>query len=98
MTINEHLNTQAQYHLIIHGTVQGVFFRKSSLEIATQLNLHGWVNNNKNKTVSLLIRGKKENCKKMIKWCHKGPPQAKVSNVIIRKEHPNYPKNSFIIK
>tara|TARA_B100000131_G_scaffold316487_1_gene356648 strand:- start:81 stop:377 length:297 start_codon:yes stop_codon:yes gene_type:complete len=87
-----------QYHLTIHGKVQGVYFRQSSQEIATKLNLCGWVKNNTNKTVSMLITGSKENCKQMINWCKKGSNQANVTAIQIQEEPITYLKKQFTIQ
>ncbi|RAP26943.1 acylphosphatase [Candidatus Marinamargulisbacteria bacterium SCGC AG-333-B06] len=93
---NKH--TLSQYQLTIHGHVQGVFFRQSSLAIATQLKLAGWVTNNSNKTVSILIMGPNEACQQMITWCHKGPSKATVTNLEIKQETPTYHNKPFIIQ
>ena len=89
--------TIKQYQLNISGHVQGVFFRQSSLEIAKQLKLSGWVCNKQNQTVNMLIKGTEKDCQKMITWCQKGPPQANVKKVTIKKESPTYTKNTFTI-
>ena len=86
-----------QFQLNISGHVQGVFFRQSSLKIANQLKLSGWVCNNDNQTVSMCIKGTEINCQKMITWCHQGPPQAKITKVTIKEESPTFTKNTFII-
>ena len=87
-----------QYHLTIHGKVQGVYFRQSSKEIATTLNLNGWVKNNRDKTVSMLITGSKKNCNQMINWCKKGSNQANVTAIQVQEEPVSYPKKNFTIQ
>ena len=92
------MNHKKQYQLTIYGDVQGVFFRKTSLDLATVLKLTGWVKNNTDQTVSLLIKGSNKNCQKMIEWCKKGPKNANVSNIDITEEPPSFASTTFKIK
>ena len=70
-----------QVYLIISGKVQGVFYRISCQEIAQGLGLTGWVKNLPTGQVEVLAQGEKEKIEKLIEWCKKGPPGAKVSEV-----------------
>ena len=47
-------------HLLIFGTVQGVFFRKSTQQKALALGLVGWVRNRKEGTVEVYAEGEEE--------------------------------------
>ena len=68
-------------HLLIFGTVQGVFFRKSTLQKATELKLKGWVRNRKEGTVEVQAEGPEEALIQLLQWCGKGPPTSKVEKV-----------------
>ncbi len=68
-------------HLIIEGRVQGVWFRDSTREEATRLNLTGWVKNRFDGSVELIAEGPREKVEKLVEWCHHGPPAARVSRV-----------------
>ena len=68
-------------HLLIFGTVQGVFFRKSTLQKATELKLTGWVRNRKDGTVEVQAEGSEEALIQLLQWCGKGPPRSKVEKV-----------------
>ena len=72
-----------QAHLIVSGKVQGVFYRASCQEIAVKYGLKGWVKNISTGQVEVLAQGEKEKIEKLIEWCKKGPPNAKVSEVKI---------------
>ena len=74
---------QNRVHLIIHGDVQGVFFRDFVNKTATALKLKGWVRNTSEKTVEVVAEGEKENLKELIEKCKKGPPFADVENISI---------------
>lgn len=44
-------------HLMIHGRVQGVWYRAWAVETARQLGLAGWVRNRSNGCVEALVEG-----------------------------------------
>ncbi|MBW4603425.1 MAG: acylphosphatase [Calothrix sp. FI2-JRJ7] len=68
-------------HIYISGRVQGVGYRYSTVETATQLGLNGWVRNLPDKRVEAVFEGKREIVEQMIRWCHEGPPAALVETV-----------------
>ncbi len=68
-------------HLIIEGRVQGVWFRDSTRNEATKLNLTGWVKNRFDGSVELVAEGAQPEVGKLIDWCHHGPPAARVTRV-----------------
>ena len=67
--------------LIIHGKVQGVFFRASTCNKARALGLCGFVRNREDGTVEVVAEGKKERLLDLTDWCHSGPEMAKVVSV-----------------
>ena len=71
-------------HLLITGSVQGVFYRARTKEKAEEFSLTGWVKNTSDNKVEILAEGKEENLKKLIKWCHNGPKNAIVKDVKIK--------------
>jgi acylphosphatase len=73
-------------HLYIKGRVQGVFFRAETQKAAQGFNITGWVRNIADGRVEALIEGEDADVNKMIAWCHKGPPAARVEEVIITEE------------
>jgi len=73
-------------HLIIEGRVQGVWFRESTRRKALSLGVTGWVRNLPDGTVEVVAEGDEDKVKELVKWCHKGPPAAKVTNVREEKE------------
>jgi acylphosphatase len=74
---------QNRVHLIIHGDVQGVFFRDFVNKTANILKLKGWVRNAPEGTVEVVAEGEKENLNELIERCKKGPPFASVENISI---------------
>jgi acylphosphatase len=70
-----------QLNLIIHGRVQGVFFREFGCEEARRLGLVGTIQNNSDDTVSAVAQGDKSQLEKFKEWCQKGPKLASVERV-----------------
>jgi acylphosphatase len=68
-------------HLIIEGRVQGVWFRDSTRQEAVKLGLSGWVKNRFDGAVEVVAEGPKERIETLVKWCHHGPPAARVTRV-----------------
>ena len=68
-------------HLYISGRVQGVFFRANTQDEARALGLTGWVRNLADGRVEVVAEGEEEKLKRLITWCRKGPPGARVQDV-----------------
>jgi acylphosphatase len=77
---------KSNVRVIITGQVQGVWFRASTKEKAEELGLTGWIRNTLDGDVEAVFEGEEEIVKKMINWCHSGPPMAKVKNVVVKKQ------------
>jgi acylphosphatase len=70
-------------HLLIKGKVQGVSYRVSARETAERLSLTGWVKNTAEGQVEAMATGNEEALQQFISWCKKGPPGAKVTEVLV---------------
>ncbi|MDO9008636.1 MAG: acylphosphatase [Thiobacillus sp.] len=68
-------------HLVIHGRVQGVFFRESMRQQAVQLNINGWAQNRADGTVEAVIQGSAVSVSKLLEWVQRGPPLSKVTRI-----------------
>jgi acylphosphatase len=68
-------------HAIVHGRVQGVFFRDYTRKEARRLGLGGWVRNLIDGTVEVLFEGAPEDVDRMLAWLHTGSPMAEVTAV-----------------
>ncbi len=73
--------TDSAVHIMVHGRVQGVFFRASTQTRALELSLVGWVRNLPDSWVEIHAEGDQENLELLIEWCRQGPPSAKVTRV-----------------
>lgn len=67
--------------LIIQGRVQGVWFRDSTRQEARSAGVTGWVKNRRDGGVEVVAEGPEDSVRRLIQWCHHGPPSARVSNV-----------------
>ena len=85
-------------HLIIKGWVQGVFFRATTGQEAVSLAITGWVRNCRDGSVECLLEGDRIKVDKLIKWCHHGPPGARVTDVDVRWEEYADEFDSFSIR
>jgi acylphosphatase len=68
-------------HLLVHGRVQGVFYRASTQKSAEGLGLTGWVKNCADEAVEIHAEGNREKLEELIAWCRQGPPSASVSGI-----------------
>jgi acylphosphatase len=67
--------------LIIHGRVQGVFYRDWTVATARELGLAGWVRNLSDGTVEAHLEGEPAAIEQMIAAMHDGPPRAAPARV-----------------
>jgi len=67
--------------LVIHGRVQGVFFRGWAVETARALGLSGWVRNRRDGTVEAVAQGEEQAVERFIALARNGPAAAKVERI-----------------
>ena len=67
--------------LIVHGRVQGVWYRGWTVDQATALGLDGWVRNRRDGSVEMLASGPESAVAALIRRCREGPPAAQVERV-----------------
>jgi len=75
------MSAEYTIRLIVHGRVQGVFFRASARAQALRLGLDGWVCNLPDGTVETLAAGPRLAIAGFEQWCGKGPPGARVDRI-----------------
>ncbi len=73
----------ASVHAIVHGYVQGVFFRAFVVRRATELNLTGYTRNlHDSEAVEVQAEGEREQLEKLVESLKIGPPAAIVERVV----------------
>lgn len=75
-------------HAIVHGNVQGVFFRDSTRERANAHGVAGWVSNRSDGAVEAVLEGPPEAVDRLIRFLQTGPPHASVDHVDVTEEPP----------
>jgi len=84
--------------LRIRGKVQGVFFRESTRLEATRLGLTGWVRNRDDGSVEAVAEGAQAALEEFIRWCHRGPQAARVTDVEHAESHPTGEFRAFTVE
>ena len=87
-----------QYHLIISGQVQGVSYRFSACNVATDLGLTGWVSNRIDGWVEIVAEGDIATLEQLVIWAKKGPSYANVSDVIVEQRTATGDFKDFMIR
>ena len=88
----------ARLRMLVHGRVQGVFFRHAAAEEARALGLRGWVKNLPNGDVEIVAEGPRRELKILAAWANQGPRLARVTGV--EEEWSDYPgeEGAFAIR
>ena len=74
--------------VVVHGQVQGVFFRDSCRREARSRHVAGWVRNNEDGTVEAVFEGDSDAVTTLVDWTHAGTAGAQVSRVEVTEEEP----------
>ena len=72
--------------VVVHGHVQGVFFRDSVRRRALADGIAGWVRNNRDGTVEAVFEGEADAVERLVAFAHEGPRGARVDHVEVRDE------------
>jgi acylphosphatase len=74
--------------VIVHGEVQGVFFRDSTRDEAERRGVAGWVTNRSDGAVEAVFEGEPDAVAALVSFCREGPSRASVSRVEEEQEEP----------
>ena len=73
---------------VVHGRVQGVFFRDTVRRAARQRDVTGWAANRPDGTVEVWLEGEQDAVDSMLRVLHDGPPHAEVERVDVDEVAP----------
>jgi len=73
-------------HVFVSGMVQGVFFRSETQYEANRRKVTGWVRNLPDGRVEAVLEGERADVEKLIEFCRRGPPGARVTKFEVRWE------------
>jgi acylphosphatase len=74
--------------VVVHGRVQGVFFRDSTRRLARQHAVAGWISNRWDGAVEAVFEGDEAAVQRLVRYVHDGPRGAEVERVEISEEEP----------
>lgn len=72
--------------VVVHGQVQGVFFRDTTRRLALEHGVGGWVRNTWEGTVEAVFEGRPEAVERLVDFVHHGPRGAHVERVEVFEE------------
>jgi acylphosphatase len=73
---------------VVHGHVQGVFFRDTTRRRAAEHGVAGWVRNNPDGSVEAAFEGEPDAVESLVRFAHDGPRGALVERVDVIEEEP----------
>jgi acylphosphatase len=71
---------------VVHGRVQGVFFRDTTRRRASERGVAGWVSNRADGAVEAVFEGEREAVESMVRFAHEGSRGADVDRVEVFEE------------
>jgi acylphosphatase len=74
--------------VIVHGLVQGVFFRDSTRRLAQRHGVSGWVANRPDGAVEAVFEGEADAVERLVAFSREGPRGAQVKSVEVTEEKP----------
>ena len=74
--------------VVVHGRVQGVWFRASTQEEAQLAQVSGWVRNLPDGSVEAVFEGTRDAVERMLRYVQRGPRGARVERVEAHEEAP----------
>jgi acylphosphatase len=74
--------------LVIHGRVQGVWYRGWAVDSSRGLGLAGWVPHRRHGTGAALAPGAQDAVDRFIALARDGPPAARVERIDVNEEEP----------
>jgi acylphosphatase len=80
--------TRARRRVVVHGHVQGVFFRDSVRRHAERAGVAGWVRNNPDGTVEAALEGEPDAVERLVDVMRTGPRGARVDRIEVAEEAP----------
>lgn len=74
--------------VVVHGQVQGVFFRDTTRRVADRHGVAGWARNCPDGTVEAVFEGDPAAVGRLVEFAHEGPRGATVARVDVYEEEP----------
>ena len=82
------MSDRVRRRVVVHGQVQGVFFRDSARRKAQAGGLSGWVCNRRDGAVEAVFEGGADAVQSLVDFCERGPRGARVDRIEVHDEEP----------
>ncbi|MDH3211273.1 MAG: acylphosphatase [Myxococcales bacterium] len=86
--MSERAEARTRRRVVVHGRVQGVFFRGSTQDEARRAGADGWVRNRSDGTVEAVFEGPTDAVEGLVRFCRAGPRWAEVERIEVFEETP----------
>lgn len=74
--------------VLVHGRVQGVFFRDTTRRLAVERGVAGWVRNRADGAVEAVFEGEGDAVQTLVVFCGHGPRGAAVDRLEVAEQEP----------
>jgi len=64
--------------VVVHGHVQGVFFRETARRRAQSAGVSGWIANRPDGAVEAVFEGERDAVERLVDFCREGPRGARI--------------------
>jgi acylphosphatase len=88
MSMSARIGHVIRRRVVVHGHVQGVFFRDSARRLAQRHGVAGWVANRPDGAVEAVFEGQADAVERLVAFSRKGPRGAQVESVEVSEEEP----------
>jgi acylphosphatase len=82
------MSDAARRRVVVHGRVQGVFFRDTCRRQADARGVAGWITNRPDGAVEAVFEGNPADVAALVEFCRHGPSGAEVRSVEESSEEP----------
>ena len=82
------MSEMVRRRVVVHGRVQGVFFRDSARRRADAVGVAGWARNRSDGTLEAVFEGEAGAVASLVAWCGEGPRGAAVDRLEESDEPP----------
>lgn len=88
----------ANAHVVVSGTVQGIFYRSAIRSRAALLEITGWIRNLPDGRVEGMFEGERDDVDELIEFCRSGHPRAMVMEIDVDWQKPRGNLTEFEIR
>lgn len=82
------MSESVRRRVVVHGNVQGVFFRDTARREANARGVAGWITNRPDGAVEAVFEGDPDAVAALVEFCRRGPRGADVGSVEETSEDP----------